>query len=114
MAIENIDLKFISLETDEDKQQAIQELRQLIALPGWKFMQRVIESNIKAKEYDILNEINDKAAIFNEDDRQKDHRRFLIKLLQMPEVQLALLEDKEVEENYDPYFTTEELNKLNT
>lgn len=104
--IEKINLKFTKIDNEDDKAQAIAELNQLILTPGWQFLKRVIEENIADKERDILDDINSKEVLYNEDDRQKDQRRFLMKLVKMPEIQIGLLTGEAVEDDYDPYFKT--------
>lgn len=110
MAVEKMDLKLPKIDNDDEKEQAISEMRQLIQSPGWQFLKKVLEQNIAEKEQAILDDINDKAVIYNEDDRLKDQRRFLLKLLELPEEQLSILMGEETEEDYDPYYkSTEEM-----
>lgn len=109
-----VDLKFLSPETDEDRAAAIQALEQLTMSTGWEYIRRVLVENVYMKSGEILNERYDKTPIYNEDDKLKDQRQFLIKLLNMPAIQLADLkgeEFEEEEENYDPFFKAADLEK---
>lgn len=108
------DLKFLNPETEEERNDAIMELDQLIGSKGWELIKRVLTENIYLKGREILNERYDKTPIYNEDDRLKDQRQFLIKLLNMPQIQLADLKGEEVEEeeeDYDPYFKASDFDK---
>lgn len=109
-----IDIKFLNPENEEERASSIHALEQLIKSDGWDLIKRVLEENVYIKSGEILNERYDKTPIYNEDDKLKDQRQFIIKLLKMPENQLADLKGEEVEteeENFDPYFRVEDFKK---
>jgi len=109
-----VDLKFLNPETDEDREAAIHALEQLISSTGWALIKRVLTENVYIKSGEILNERYDKTPIYNEDDKLKDQRQFIIKLLNMPGDQLADLKGESIEEdeeNFDPYFKREDFEK---
>lgn len=101
---QNDGLSFINIENDDDREEVISQLKQLITSQGWALIKEVLMENIRVKEYEILEEFDEKTPIYNEDDRRKDQRIFLKKLLELPETQISLLTDNSAEEDdSDPY-----------
>lgn len=109
---QNGGLSFINIDSEDDKQEVISQLQQLIKSQGWALIKEILVENIRVKEVEILEEFNDKTAVYNEDDRNKDQRIFLKKLLELPETQISLLTDSNNdEEDDDPYHKVEDIKK---
>lgn len=105
------DLKFPQVETEDEREQQIAEMRLLLASPAWGFIANILEENIKIKESEILDDHYDKEKLYDEGDRLKDQRKFMLKLLNLPAEQIGLLSlarDEDDEDDGDPYFKNKE------
>ena len=107
-------LKPINPDSAEEKDSVISCLEQLVKSPGWEVISQNIRENIILKNGEILNDIHDKTPLYNEDDRLKDQRNFLLQLLNMPmqllhELKGADYSPEEIED--DPYFKKEDFER---
>lgn len=111
--IENTNLKMpTEFENEDDKEQAIHELKALIKSSAWIFLTNILKENISIKESEILDGVYDKEKVYDESDRLKDQRMFMKQLLELPEKQLSLLSpidsesEEEEDDRLDPYHKT--------
>lgn len=109
--IEKIDFIFGKISDPKELELARTELSNASSSPLWTFLKNAIIENIKILENDIL----DHPDMDIEDNRVKKlYRQALITLKTLPEDFLASLTvDNEMEddENDDPYYSKDDLNK---
>lgn len=101
--MENIKLNFEALETEEEKNKAIEVLTVGIQSQFWKYLKNVLEYNIDTIAKKILSEVN-----MTEDDNKiyKMYLQALKDLKQSPQKHLAVLNcvEKNEEDNPDPHY----------
>lgn len=102
--------KELDFSTKEKKNSAIADFTSLMAHPGWKRFEAIQKANIEVLEKQILE------GVVNETKEIIDGRRNKLRLhkdiLNTPKLMITRLEDPiTVQENFDPYYTVDELNK---
>lgn len=113
--IEKLDLRFESFEDEASNRKAISELRRMMESAGWKFIEKVLQSN--AERY--ANILLGQETIDGETGQEKlseaereilvNRRLDLLATMNIPRKQLAVLQGKPEEEpEDDPYGTVKD------
>ncbi len=105
-------MKDPKFDTEKKIKVAISSYTNLVAQPGWKLLEEVIDANIKALTHLIVEGLNLKGetATEKETDRLRDKLKAYKEIIGTPDNTVKRLSSPETEEiNPDPYYTVEQL-----
>ncbi len=99
-------------DTEKKIKAAISNYTNLVAQPGWKLLEEVIEANIEALTHLIVRGINlrGETATEKETNRLRDKLEAYKEIIKTPDNTIKRLSSPEGEEiDPDPYYTVEQL-----
>lgn len=106
--IESLNLHLGDFKTDDERAQAVVELKQLMATPGWKFIYRVLRENLALVEDVIF----DPATPEDERKPRLTARIYLKSLMNLPAEQIAKFGGTPpIEQNPDPFHTVDTIHQ---
>jgi len=98
--------------TPEEIKAAVANFKTLKLHPGWQSLKEIVDANIKVLEEQILNGIEDETK--ETIDRKRDKLRAYKEIIGTPDFWINKFESPQiVQQEEDPYYTTENLHKKN-